>query len=119
MPTVPVEHDAHLGTGNGLVQFVCCRRSEPSFDALWAAPGGGGAANVFHSPRQAYDLVVRHLASERADDPDLAQVLEEAEERILKVEAAEPWVKYDTDVRPAIEYLAEQLDEVVLNVATR
>lgn len=121
-PTDPtIQHQGHLGTGNGLVQFVCCNNAEPSFDALWVAPGGKGAANVFHSPRQAYELVVRHLTHDQYDDATLTPILQAAEQQIREVAASEvpgsePWVRSHTDVRPSVEYLANRLDAVTLTI---
>lgn len=108
MTNQPIHHEAHLGTGNGVVQFVCCGRTERPFDVLWTAPGGTEAANVFHTPRQAYDMVVRHLTTGRLDDASLATILED-------VDPGNP----DNDVRPSIEFLAEKLDAVTLEVRVR
>lgn len=111
-----IEHEAHLGTGNGLVQFVCCGRTDQPFDALWVGPGGRRPANIFHTPRQAYDLVVNHLTKGEPHDA-IRPVLHAAERLVTQVETSEPWMSPTDDVRPSIQYLAEHLDTVDLTVA--
>lgn len=119
MTNEPIEHHAHLGTGNGLVQFVCCARTEQPYDILWTAPGGTRPVNAFHTPRQAYDLLINHLTRGRGDDPTVTTVLESADRLILEVETPEPWRSKKQDVRPAIEHIAAQLDFVHLDVNLR
>lgn len=67
-------------------------------------------------PRQAYDLVVRHLTRDQYDDATIRPVLDAADRLITQVEAPEPYMRPQSDVHAAIEYLADQLDAVTLTV---